>query len=74
LFSSGEGAALCSKADAIVDFPVDGWPRRRICFVGREREEETESRIEDQRFSGGASGVDEREFSIAFSSNLSRAD
>lgn len=31
---------------------------------GNERDDDTESRIDDQRFSGGASGVDEREPSM----------
>jgi hypothetical protein len=49
----------------MVDFPVDGWPSKRICFEGRTRDDETESRIEDHRFSGGASGVEERDGSMA---------
>jgi hypothetical protein len=41
-------------------FPVAGWPRTRIFFAGIERDEETESRMLDQRTCGGASGEDER--------------
>jgi hypothetical protein len=46
--------------------PVDGWPKMSICFDGIERDEDTESRIEDHRSCGGASGVDDRESSIIF--------
>lgn len=61
--SSGRG--FCNNADARVDFPDDGWPSNSICFEGVEREDETESNIEDHRSSGRASGVDGRELSIA---------
>ena len=49
----------------IVDFPVDGSPRTITCFEGMDREEETESRIEDHKSCGG-SGVEERDASIIF--------
>lgn len=43
---------------------MDGCPRRRICLEGIERDEDIESRIDDHRSWGGASGVDEREISM----------
>ena len=58
------GGDVCRSADASDDFPEDGSPRRMICLEGIEREEETESRIEDHRSCGGASGEEGREFSI----------
>jgi hypothetical protein len=64
------GTGLCNSAEAIDVFPVEGCPRRRICFEGRERDVDTESRIDDQRFSGGASGVDERELSMILSISM----
>jgi len=48
----------------MADFPVDGCPSSRICFAGIEREEDTESRMDDHRSWGGASGVDERDISM----------
>ena len=41
-------SALCSRADTRVDLPDEGWPSTIICYEGKEQEEETESRIEDQ--------------------------
>jgi len=55
LLSSETG--FCSKAEANTDLPDDGGPSNSTCFEGIDREEETESKIEDHRFSGGASGV-----------------
>lgn len=49
---------LFKRAAASVDFPDDGSPRTSICFAGMDLEEETESRIDDQRFSGSESGDD----------------
>lgn len=65
---------FCSRADASVDFPVDGWPNIRICFEGIERDEETESRIDDHKSWGGASGVDERESIGSVQSSLEFKD
>jgi hypothetical protein len=62
-FPSSE-AGFWRSADARLDFPVDGWPKRTTCLDGIERDEETESRIEDHRSCGGASGVEGRESSI----------
>lgn len=47
-----------------MDFPDDGSPRRIICFEGIEREVETESRMDDHRSWGGASGDEGRELSM----------
>lgn len=49
-------AGFCRGALASVDLPDEGCPRGSTCFVGMEREEDTESRILDQRSCGGASG------------------
>ena len=64
---SSSGRALCSSADVNVDFPVDGSPSRRICFAGIDRDEDTESKMDDHRSCGGASGDDGREPSILVS-------
>lgn len=53
--TSAEGG-LFSSAAASVDLPDDGSPRMSSCFAGIEREDETESRMEDHRSCGGASG------------------
>ena len=45
------------SADARRDLPEAGWPRRRTCFEGIARVEDTESSIEDHRSCGGAAGV-----------------
>lgn len=63
---SGSAEAFLSSADIKVDFPVDGCPSTSTCFAGIERDLETESRIEDQRSCGGASGEDGRELSMIF--------
>jgi hypothetical protein len=47
-----------------VDFPEDGWPNKRTCFDGIEREEDTESKMDDHKSCGGASGDDGRETSM----------
>ena len=52
-----------SSAAASVDLPLAGWPRMSTCLEGMEREEETESRMLDQRSCGGASGDEGRELS-----------
>jgi hypothetical protein len=57
-------AGFWRSADARVDLPDDGWPKMSICFEGIERDEDTESRIDDHKSCGGASGVDGRESSI----------
>ena len=59
------GTDFWRRAEERADFPEDGWPRRIICFDGIDRDEETESRMEDHKSCGGASGVDERDISIA---------
>ena len=41
--------------------PVEGWPKIKTCFEGIDRDDETESRILDQRSCGGASGDSGRE-------------
>lgn len=56
--------AFCKSAAAKEDLPDDGWPKSSICFAGIVREDETESRIDDHKFSGGASGLDGREDSM----------
>lgn len=38
-----------SNAEAMADFPEDGWPRIKTCFAGIDLDRDTESRIEDQR-------------------------
>jgi len=50
---------FCRSAETRADFPEDGWPSKMICFAGIERDEDTESRMEDQRSCGGASDVGE---------------
>lgn len=55
-----------SRAAAMVDFPEEGLPNKSTCFEGIDRVEETESRIDDHKSSGGASGVDARVSSILF--------
>ena len=62
LVSSGGG--FCKSPETRVDFPDEGSPRRMICFEGIERVDETESRMEDHRSWGGASGDEGRELSM----------
>jgi hypothetical protein len=64
LLSSETG--FCSKAEASTDLPDDAGPRSKTCFEGIDREEETESNIDDHKFSGGASGVAGRDPSMIF--------
>ena len=47
---------MFNNAAVRVDFPEDGSPRSRICFAGIDLEDETESRIDDHKSCGGASG------------------
>ena len=47
-----------------VDLPEEGSPRIITCLDGMEREDETESKIEDQRSCGGSSGDPGRDPSI----------
>lgn len=47
---------FCSSADAMVERPEPGSPSNNTCLEGKERLEETESRIEDHKFVGGAEG------------------
>ncbi|KAF7332395.1 WD-REPEATS-REGION domain-containing protein [Mycena kentingensis (nom. inval.)] len=55
---------FCKSPATSVDLPVDGWPSKRICLEGIERELETELRMEPQRSWGGASGEGGRDSSI----------
>ncbi|KAF5321921.1 hypothetical protein D9619_000569 [Psilocybe cf. subviscida] len=57
-------AGLFDRADAIVDLPDEGCPKMSTCFAGIERDEETESRMDDHKSCGGASGVEAREISM----------
>lgn len=61
---SSAATGFWRSADARRDLPEEGGPRRRTCLEGIEREEETESKIEDHKSCGGAAGVDGRESSI----------
>lgn len=47
LFSSGTG--FCSNAAAKLDLPDDGCPSNSTCFEGMDRDEDTESKIEDHK-------------------------
>ena len=47
--ASASSTGLPSSAAAIVDLPVDDSPRIMTCFDGMDRDEETESRIEDHK-------------------------
>ena len=62
---TSSGGCFAKSADTRVDFPDDDSPRRRICLEGIDREDDTESKIDDQRSCGGASGEDDRELSMA---------
>jgi len=62
-FLSSE-TGFCSKAEASTDLPDDGGPNNNTCFEGIDLEEETESKIDNHRFSGGASGVAGRDPSM----------
>ena len=55
---------FCRSAAASVDLPDEGSPKRITCFDGIDRDEDTESRIEDHRSCGGSSGDAGRESSI----------
>ena len=72
LVSSGGG--FCRRAAARLDFPEDGSPRRMICFEGIEREEETESRMDDHKSCGGASGDEGRELFMSAALRTSLPD
>lgn len=48
----------------MADLPEEGSPSRITCFAGVEREDDTESKMEDHRSCGNSSGDDERDTSI----------